>query len=135
MYTQGKIFNNKCIECNNTIHHSVVFDKDPLFLCFYFGKNNFSLNDLIKYEKQTITVNNKSFKFLFGIIYTPGHFIGIFNISNRFYRVNDLILKNEKQVSEIYPDKNNNIFETNLNSCFYSILNNCNHNWLILMIF
>lgn len=33
VFTQGKIFNNKCTECQSIIHHKIVFDIDPHFVC------------------------------------------------------------------------------------------------------
>ena len=82
-----KIRCNSCSQLNNVTTKFLLQDSNPLYLII----NNSSKLDLIGNElEKEIEVNEDKYVLLFFTIFKQNHYLGVYNINNRLYFIDDL---------------------------------------------
>jgi hypothetical protein len=99
------IVEGKCESCAALIRSKVRFENNPSFLFFETAYNNIYVQELPRH----INIDNIDYRFLCATVSRPGHFIGLFEINNNLYKVNDLISEYEPQLQLLPPYNQNNV--------------------------
>jgi len=83
-------FSNVCYTCENIRSINVRFDYNPNFI--FFQINNVNGMAVLTDAPKNIIFDNTEFKLLCVTIHqtSPSHFLGIYDINNSFYAVDDL---------------------------------------------
>ncbi|CAF1030818.1 unnamed protein product [Brachionus calyciflorus] len=105
-----KIRCNSCSQLNNVTTKFVLQDSNPLYFIF----NNSPKLDLIGNElEKEIEVNEDKYVLLVFTIFKQNHYLGVYNINNRLYYIDDLSPRSYKTtlpklevVSAFYLKKN-----------------------------
>ncbi|CAF0962569.1 unnamed protein product [Brachionus calyciflorus] len=79
-------FTEKCNNCQSKIETLIQFYNKPNFVYIQSAHNNINVTSLPK----EITIENNQYRFLYSTIHKPGHFLGVFEINELLYLVDDL---------------------------------------------
>ena len=79
-------YDRDCILCKESIQTEIIFINKTIFIFIESAFSNIYKNDLPK----IIKINDLNFKHLCTTVHKPQHFVGIFDINNHSYLVDDL---------------------------------------------
>ncbi|RNA30700.1 Zinc finger 62 like [Brachionus plicatilis] len=79
-------YSEKCAQCRLSIIPEIRFIKKPTYVYIQSINNNIYVEELPK----IITIENCKYRFLYSTVHKPGHFLGIFEINNNLYSVDDI---------------------------------------------
>jgi hypothetical protein len=80
------LVDGNCEQCLNEIRCKIQLNNLPNFLIIQTINADIYLHEL----PLNLNVNDSVYKFLCATVAKPGHFVGIFNLNNDFYKVDDL---------------------------------------------
>ena len=80
------LFSGRCINCNTMISTEIIFKHNPNFLFIEPAGNNIFVHEIPK----QIIFSTKTYILMCVTAYKPGHMVGIFNIYNDLYLIDDL---------------------------------------------
>jgi hypothetical protein len=93
------LVDGRCESCLTEIRSKIQFDNNPSFLFFETAYRDTYVQEL----PRQINIDNNDYRFLCATVANPGHFIGLFEINNNLYKVNDLINEQEPQLELLQP--------------------------------
>lgn len=98
-------FVSNCSNCNYRTSSEIKFNQTPSFLFIQSMQQNIKINDLPK----SILIDNQNYRLLCATLHKRNHFLGVFEINDNFFIVDDLN-QQMRNINDTDLQEENNLF-------------------------